>query len=1167
MKRSPSCVRLLRGALLTFLGTAPIAIGLFPNAAAAAAPINTGTVTGVVKDDEGNAIEGALVIVRCTCLSKDAEAYTNARGLFAIKSLPPGTYTVEAFFSDQRTKGTVELPRGEKRAVRMTISADVEKRVLHVKSPVKPNAEPGISLDSEALENLPGANTGGGVFETAMDIDPHGTQDAGGRASIGSTSAETDYRVNGASATGVTFNRPIISPVREFVDTVEVRGSGYEAEYGGFVGGVVEARRRSGSNKLRGTARFSFLPRLSKPRFTIRTDNALRTTETLDYQMQGVVSLSGPIIKDRLFWSGGIYVVGARSTLTQSFHHRVDRDGSGGYEPCPYRNGDHDCVDGGNYILTEKFGEQQFPTGGVSAQVFGGLDWAINPRHRLNASMFVSPQYVRRSFRRPVNLGSLDPDALGPNATADPVSGATTVANGVVDDHFGWDRTNGLLTTLGYQGRAARDSLEIDANVSYLQQRYVEAWKLDNPELRDMTATQEFSTSGKNLFDFLDAETRTGLAPGVSDACNDAGLPGESCPVRSWMSGGIGQYQRSTSRRIAGDFALTHFFLAQGSHQLKYGAQIDHSSRHRRLAYSGSNGRDFDGWCENEANGTGRGEACLDDSGRLFNPDPARVNNNRLIVTRSEDPSSRTSYGFGTTRPGELRALASPLGAGARVDAYDATVSAQNYGMFVQDKWAIRDNLFLSAGMRWDMQDMRDIHGERAVFIWDNVAPRVSFVYDWTREGKSRLYASYGWFYQKLPLSLLNRVYGGQVNVLRRYNDRDCQISRTVRGEPRDTRAATQPTEWCTDTNLNTTGLTEGAGVPRLRGQYDQQWTVGYEQEVIEDLTIGVSWLHKDLGRAVEDVSTNGGLDFILANPGEPVSASDVSQQAAACRSLSTEIDRLPLDAPGRSQMARELQRCEFLLDAYQRVGGLAKPRRTTDAFSLVANKRFGDNWMVVGSYTYSQVVGNYDGFVDPVSGAINLGSSTQFDTPELVRNSYGPLSFNSPHRFKLDGFYVFDLHEGGALTAGGSVRASSGYPISMRGGSNRYPGQFPIYVLPRGAGGRLEPNYQINAALQYAYPIGIKEGQEAMLLGVGLRLFNISNAKAVLRVDEVYTLDNTRAVAGAELSDLKHVKVQSSNSPTEFFQRGIIAPQGNFGVEAAFQMPLSAQFDLRLTF
>src|SRR5690606_31320891 len=131
-----------------------------------------------------------------------------------------------------------------------------------------------------------------------------------------------------------------------------------------------------------------------------------------------------------------------------------------------------------------------------------------------------------------------------------------------------------------------------------------------------------------------------------------------------------------------------------------------------------------------------------------------------------------------------------------------------------------------------------DVLGKRNIFIYDNVAPRVSLVYDWTDEGKSRLYASYGWFYNQLPVLLNSRAFGGLVNVSRSYRQSDCNTP-TNGGKERSIDGA--PTEYCSDFNASTTGLTAGTVVPRLRGMYNQQFQVGYDQEVVEDLVLGVA--------------------------------------------------------------------------------------------------------------------------------------------------------------------------------------------------------------------------------------------------------------------------------------------------------------------------------------
>lgn len=1145
--------------------TAAMAVMLVPSTAEAA---DDGTISGVVTDAKTKAkIPNALVILQCTCLQSQREMQTNANGLYAFRSLPPGTYTVQVLVGKADVSKVTTLPRGAKFRANFGIDPKNEfTRTIRVKaSPVQQKTGVGRTVSMEEFRNIPIGNSTSRDFTAVVESSATASVDSAGISLAGTTGAESKYTVEGANVNNPSFGTVGASIVQEFIEEVEVQESGYEAEFGGASGGVVSARRISGTNTLRGVARFTYTPRLAKPRFIVATDNAIRATETPDFQMQGVVSASGPIIKDKLFWSAGVQAIGGRSSLIQTFHHRVDKDGSGGYEDCPFENGAFDCVDGGDYIASEQFADQSFKIGGVGIGYVAGLDWAINPKHRLRLTAIGSPNFVRRSFRRPTSF-SLDPSAFGTNPNADPLGGGSRVANGVVNEHFGWDKSNQITVSLNYLGRVADDKLEIDAGIAYSQFTLDEAWRIDNPEWLELPGTQEFDSEGENLFEFLDREGRLDLVPGVDEACNDSSLPGLACPVRQWLSGGVGQFSRDVSRRVEGNASLTHFFNAAGSHQLKYGATISHDERVSEFKYSGTNNADFYDNCRNQGLGGDGGEWCFSEEDGYLIDNTNRVNNHRFVFVDTDNPDLRTTAGYGRVRKeeGELRAIATPLGAGIRADSYRERLSTQNYGMFLQDKWAILSNLFVTAGVRWEIQDMRDILGERAILIWDNVAPRVGVVYDWTDEGKSRLFASYGWFYQPLPLQLNSRVFGGLVNVQRTYRNADCEgNSVTIGGTTFARTDRGQPTEFCTDFSASTSQLTEGAVVPRIRGQYNQQFQVGYEQEVIEDLTLGVRWLHTDLGRAVEDVSTNGGLNFIIANPGVAVDPEQIASQEAECNDLDSMLNSLEVDDPQRSIIARELQRCQFLADAFGKVGDLFdKPRRNFDAFTFEVKKRFAKNWLLLGSYTFSRLVGNYDGFVDPISGAINLGSSVQFDIPELVRNSFGPLSFNVPHRIKLDGFYSFDLQEAGRLTLGTSFRFNSGFPISLRGGNNRYPGSFPVYIVPRGAGGRVEPNYLWNVSVSYAYPLpGNLEIEGAV------RLLNVTNARAVIRVDEVYTFQNTRPVAGGDLSDLKHTKIQNAGNPTEFFQRGVISPQGNFGVESSFQTPLAAQFELQLRF
>lgn len=1142
-----------------------VLLALMPGLARAA---ESGTVTGVVKDPQTrSALVDATIVLQCTCLPETRQTRTNANGLYAFQGLPPGTYTVQVLTGEDDASRIVPLADGQKARADFSLQGSKTlRREQRVKRAIPPTPAVGRTISMDEYGNIPIGTSTARDFTQAVEASPTASRDAAGLSLAGTTGAESKYTVQGANITNPSFGTVGASIVQEFIETIEVQESGYEPEYGGVSGGIVKARLRSGTNTFRGVARFTYTPRLAAPRFVIATDEAVRAVEVPDHFYQTVVSMSGPIIRDRLFWSGGVSFNGVQSSLIQSFHARVNKNGIGGFEPCPYENGTNDCADGGNYIENRKFAEQRFRTGALDLGYFGSLDWLIRPRHRLTLSLVGGAGFVRRTYRRPTDFSAysngVESTAFGTTLNYDPRGGAFQAAAGVIrDDSFGWDRASVNTVTLNYNGRVLDDRLEINGGVAFSQFLSQSAWRLDDSRGYRLPQTIETDNEGTDLFGLLDREGSTASVSGVEAACNDLGLPGVACPIRNWVSGGIGEYNKDVSRRVEANLSLTHFFHALGSHQLKYGLQVEHNARRLMSQFSGFNGSDFAANCPNGS--VGGGEWCYDPATDAYSIDYSdRVDNHRLVFINSFDPSRARTVGYGRVRQEQdlRRAVASPLGQGARVSGYDETLSSQIYSVFLQDRWALRSNLFLHVGARWDIQEMRDLFGNRALLIWDNIAPRVGAVYDWTDEGKSRLYASYGWFYQNLPLQLANRVFGGNVSVQRTYRPEDC-VDRQTRGMSRHENG--QPTEWCTDYAERTSGLLEGVVVPNLKGHSTRRFQMGYEQEIIEDLILGVQWLHSSQGSVVEDVSTNGGGTYVLANPGESVDNDHIRAKEAECAAIAQEFSETPRDTPESANLSRLRTQCDFTLNAYQNVGSMfSRPIRNFDAFTFEVKKRFAKNWLVVANYTYSRLMGNYEGFVDPISGAINLGASSQYDIPEFVRNSYGPLAYDTPHRLKLDGFYSFDLREAGRLTLGTSLRVASGYPISMRVSTSRFPGTVPIYLLPRGSGGRIEPNASWNVSVSYVYPL-----RRNLEIEAAVRFINITNSRAVLRVEEIYSFQNGRPIAGGDANDLKYAKVQNTSNPSDFYSRDVIDKRGNYGVARQFQLPLAASFEVQMRF
>ncbi len=153
-------------------------------------------------------------------------------------------------------------------------------------------------------------------------------------------------------------------------------------------------------------------------------------------------------------------------------------------------------------------------------------------------------------------------------------------------------------------------------------------------------------------------------------------------------------------------------------------------------------------------------------------------------------------------------------------------------------------------------------------------------------------------------------------------------------------------------------------------------------------------------------------------------------------------------------------------------------------------NKRFAKNWLARASYTYSRLIGNYEGLYQQETNYIAPNGGNAYDFPELYVNQNGPLPNDRPHLFKLDGFYRRPIGKG-LLTFGVSFTAQSGMPRNYIG--NLQPGSAYqiVMLLPRGDAGRTPTVSQFNGKIAYARPLGPK-----MTLEGFLDLFNSSTSR-----------------------------------------------------------------------
>jgi hypothetical protein len=297
-------------------------------------------------------------------------------------------------------------------------------------------------------------------------------------------------------------------------------------------------------------------------------------------------------------------------------------------------------------------------------------------------------------------------------------------------------------------------------------------------------------------------------------------------------------------------------------------------------------------------------------------------------------------------------------------------------------------------------------------------------------------------------------------------------------------------------------------------------------------------------------MSPDGGVNYIIANPGDSTDQGTVTNLQSQIRDLNNQIANT---ADPNKKMALQTQKASAVqqLGLYQSVSSFDKPQRDYNALVITANKRLSHNFIVVASYTYSRTLGNYPGLFQASNGQLDPNISSQYDLKELLVNRYGPLPNDRPHNLKLNGAYNIPIGAGG-ITIGAAFNVFSGTPIEVLG-QHPFYGRLETFILPRGSGGRTPTVTQLDLHIAYG-----RQFSKLLRLDVYWDIFNVINTHTVTQVDQEYTTDDVLPVVNGTPKDLYNLK---NTSGTQVH----VSP--NYGQPTAYQAPLSMRFGLRVSF
>jgi hypothetical protein len=1045
-----------------------------------------GSIQGEVKDPNGAVVPGAQVNITAKATTTGARpdaskafnrtVTADGNGFFRVTNVPPGFYTVsvaEGGGFGAATADDVEVVLGKTTAVAIALPVVGQTATINVSA-----AEAAIdptdnkiqtNITSQVAELLPK----GGGFSSLLKIAPSTRPEAlnGGFQVDGASGSENTFIVDGQEVThfrtGVlraNDNLPF-----SIVQETQIKTSGFEAQYGGATGGVINVVTRGGTNDWHGEFGSQFAPSGLQSRPTeflrnFRSGSGATFVDIPEYieprkdkgtNYSPSASLGGPIFKDHLwfFMSYSPTIENAERTLDYISPDPRSRTVS---ETLTY-----------DFRRVREFTDFRLdgaPTDKL--QLTGRFIWApIRDEGALPlfTETTATPQQAvigGQTLRGPAFLGQ-----QGGRQNSNNVTGSAV-----------WSPTNKLVLS----ARAGR---------TFLNEK-LGSYGIPNTIRYLCSAASSTSVS-----------QTAGCVPGQQNFATNFQI----------------DYDVSTRKTFDVDASYLVSNLG-GRHAFKGGYQYNGLSNTTKQGYP--------------------------DIGQL-----TLIYGTQTIANQTGQAPAPGAIGVGVLqRFGTI-----------------GEASSANQGIFFQDSWQPTSRLSINLGIRLEREDVPSFSEPNPGILFDwgsKPAPRLGVAFDPTGSGKTKLFASYGWFYDRFKYELPRGSFGGDF-FRRDYFDLfpgrnfDTFTLAEIVGNFSDplggggcesdnpsVRIAPGALSRCQfdfriPSNLIGGDLFASGNVdPNIKAARQSEFTVGGERELWGESGRGfvarARYTYKNLDRAIEDVglpTATGSEAYIIGNPGLGLVA----------------------------QIGRDL--------------GFPTPKaeRKYNALEVQIDKRFSNGYFFNANYTYSRLTGNYSGLASSLEfGRVSPNVSRLFDLPfqPFTLNGQpinGRLPTDRPHVFKSYGAYEKRWNGRNSTEFSGFLTAQSGTPVTS---VITLFNLNPTVVEGFGDLGRTDAFTQTDFAIRHRIRFG---SSERYTIVAEMDILNLFNQKAELRRQTTVSPNNITGSSigtGSEIDTIDRIfNGGVKDLVLNFINADAARQQSTFNLSNGFQDPRTVTFGFRFIF
>ena len=919
----------------------------------------TAGIQGTVKDPSGASVANATIEVSGASLIGVRKVKTDESGVYRITALPPGNYTLTVTVPGFRTfkQGGIALAVGRLPNLDVKLEVGAVAETVEVTSTVTTvdttTSNVAIAMEREALQNLPTGRSFQSVIPFAAGARQEPLQSSrtardNGFQIDGASDSENVYMIDGVNTTdnqngGVGKNFQM-----DFIQEVQIKSSGYEAEYGGALGGVVNAIPKHGSNEWHGGLMAYIrtnslnaidacasgytsggvgtflgystvcglrlnptLPSLSSARRLDGTPEYYIPAKDQRHIMEPGFQIGGPLVSNKL-WLFSSYIPDM-DTIHRTTSFTAANPGARTLTSSYIQHNMYNRLD---YGVTN------------SLRVFGAWNYAYSrTQGQLGAPNSANGQQLNTGASTDPNTLRSDAGTVNPLSTYSFGGDWTPTARLVITTRYGYYFSNNEQ-----RGTPSGTRYIYDATV--------------NAASKDL-AGQAFPTSTFNTSGYSNIPSNLATA---YDAFKRHGLTADASYFGRFLGGNH-------------TFKAGYFWQRQSEDVLSLfqGGVVD--------LYWGTS----------------------------YVPVTNATACNGIMASNLSNFGQNLcqgKYGYFVI--------------GSSTVTNTGATQQTAHAFYLQDAWNVGHGLTLNLGIRFDQEHMPAYDPTRFPsldFGWgQKIAPRIGGAYDLLHNGKVKIFASYGQFYDLMKMGLARGSFGSDfwhqcVYALDDPNFASitptahvgggCPASGPAPGV--STGRFIENIDWrATHADPRDPGIDTG-----MKPMKQHEYTAGVNWAINSSLGLEARFTRKILDMAIEDMSITDNLGYYIGNPGSKFG--DVLHRPTFTPNDNGDLyyNTVPFCAE-----------CPPVVPAIRRYNGL----------ELRLTKRSAGNFFWMASYSYSKLTGNYAGLTntDPTDangGRHSPNNGRAFDLPTMTylpsgKIDDGPLSTDRPNTGKVYAYY-----------------------------------------------------------------------------------------------------------------------------------------------------------------